>query len=279
MANRTWKGTGSTGNDYDWSVAGNWEEGVVPTTGDDVRIPAGSAKITSGLDQSAIGLGDFYISFGFDQNIGTSTGYLQLDPNRFDVSPIGGAQYLHIASTTAIDVQVQRTGSAASGYSAVNLTGLIDDLSITQGSVGVARLHGETATVENCRVLKSGARVRIGAGTSIQVIRQSAGTVEVHAATSTVNQYGGSLTTNEDNVVSTLNIYGGRAVLNSIGTMAKVNHYGGAVDLTQSAEPRTITGYQLHNEDTTTLSYDPNVVTLTTFTLPARPVQIVARNV
>lgn len=273
MATRVWDGTDAT-TPNDWSVTGNWEDGTVPTTNDDVRIPAGSAAITAGLNQSAVAIGDFYIEPGYDQNIGSASGYLRIDPNRFEVSPVGGTQYIDIGSA-AIDAQVHSTGSAGTGLHALYLKGsAIDDLSITSGSVGVAARGAETATVATLRVLQS-AEVTVGVGTTLTTLRVLDGVVVLQAAATTVNIYGGEVRTEEEGAITTINGYGGTLTLNSTGTITTLNNFEATVDLLQTSIPRTISTYVFKGESGLgSLQYDSNFVTISTLTMPSHPVTV-----
>ena len=76
MAVRTWDGNDAS-TPYDWSVAGNWLEGSVPVSADDVILPAGAAKITAGLNQSAVTLSSL-VAEDYAEDIGTSAAYLQI---------------------------------------------------------------------------------------------------------------------------------------------------------------------------------------------------------
>ena len=63
----------------DWGTAENWVGGAVPVAADTVLIPAGTAAILYGLNQSGVELATFEIR-GHGNQIGkTDNGYLQID--------------------------------------------------------------------------------------------------------------------------------------------------------------------------------------------------------
>ena len=92
MATNIWTGT----TNADASTATNWSEGL-PANGDDVILPSyASNGITSGMD--AIGsrtLKSFWVQEGFAHNIGTTSGFFQVN-----ISNSGATQFLHEGSST-----------------------------------------------------------------------------------------------------------------------------------------------------------------------------------
>ncbi len=267
MANKTWAGT-----DGNYGTAGNWSPSGVPSTGDHVRIPASSSQsITSGLDQSAVAIGDFIVEEGYTGEIGTAAAYLQIDPNRFEFNGAGQA-WIDIGSA-AIDVQVLGTATAATGERGLYLKGsAIDELAVLGGNVGVAAIHGETATVTTCRVTGTSADVWIGAGVTLTTLRVNAGTVRLRCAATTVAVYGGTLYTEEAGAITTVNLEGGTIYPNSSGTVTTLNAEGGTADFTKSGLARTVT--TLKQNPGSTLTYDPAVLTITTQAAPDDPISL-----
>lgn len=267
MANKTW-----AGSDGNYGTAGNWSPSGVPTAGDDVRIPASSSQsITSGLDQSAVAIGDFIVEEGYTGTIGSADGYLQIDPDRFEFAGSGQA-WIDIGSA-AIDVQVLGTAAAATGDRGLHLKGsAIDELAILGGNVGVAARHGETATVATCRVTGANADVILGAGVTLTTLRVTAGTVRLRCACTTVTVYGGTLHTEEDGAITTLNLEGGTVYSNSSGTITTLNAGGGTADFTRSGLARTVS--TLKQNPGSTLVYDPAVLTITTRSAPDDPISL-----
>lgn len=267
MANKTWAGT-----DGNYGTAGNWSPSGVPEAGDHVRIPASSSQsITSGLDQSAVAIGDFIVEEGYTGTIGTSAGYLQIDPNRFEFNGSGQA-FIDIGSA-AIDVQVLGTANADTGERGLYLKGsAIDELAVIGGNVGVAAIHGETATVTTCRITGATADVWLGAGVTLTTLRINAGTCRLRCAATTVNVYSGTLYTEETGAVTTINVEGGTVYPNSSGTVTTLNAEGGTTDFTKSGLARTVT--TLKQNPGSTITYDPAVLTITNRSAPDDPVTL-----
>jgi hypothetical protein len=264
MANKTWLGNDS-GNEGDWATAANWSPAVVPTTGDDVRLVADyNNAVTAGLDQSAVAVGDVIVEEGFTSAIGTATAELQIDPNRFEFSG-SGTSYIDLGSA-AIPAQILGTANADSGKRGLYLFGsALTIVNVEAGSVGLASRHGDTGTITTVRINGSGADLWLGEGLTLTTLDILAGVAALRCGATTVNIYGGELTTAEVAAITTLTIHGGEAVLNATGTVTTLNHEGGTVELTQSGATRTITTYNPQNG--ATLHRNP-AVTFTTFNLP-----------
>jgi len=112
MAVRTWEGSDNS-TPYDWSVAGNWAENSVPVSTDEVVIPAGSQKITAGLNQSAVTLAGLTVERGYDQDIGAADGMLQVGLSaQATIETSGGQQWFDFGSSNQ-DIEVIGSGSAA----------------------------------------------------------------------------------------------------------------------------------------------------------------------
>jgi hypothetical protein len=271
MANKTWVGNDS-GNEGDYSVAANWSPSGVPSASDHVRIPASSTQnISSGLDQSAVAIGDFIVEEGYSGTIGSATGYLQIDPDRFEFNG-SGQSWIDIGSA-AIDVQILGTATASTGERGLYLKGsAIDELAILGGNVGVAAVHGETATVTTCRVTGPTADVWVGAGTTLTTLNVSQGTVRLRCAATTVTQYGGTLYTEESGAITTINLEGGTLYPNSSGTITTLNADGGTADFTASGLGRTVS--TLKQNPGSAITYDPSVLTITTRSAPDDPISL-----
>lgn len=271
MATKTWIGT-----DGNYAANANWSPTNVPTSGDHVRIPAGSGSITSGLNQSAVDIGDFIVEPGYTGTIGTASAYLQIDPDRFEYSGnSNSASYIDIGSA-AIPLQVYKTGPAAEGYRALYLKGSgITVLNVASGSVGIAARSGETSTVTTLRTISSSASVSVGAGCSLTNHQQLDGNVELHCAATTVSVYDGTLRTVEVGAITTLNVRGGEVFPESTGTITTLNAYAGSTDFTGSGAARTVTTLNLKLGGK--VAYDPAVLTITNaIGIEALPVVLMA---
>lgn len=267
MATKTWVGTTSGA----YNVSTNWVEGAVPTTADDVRIPAGTPAITSGLDQSLVAIGDFIVEAGYANTIGTSSADLQIDPDRFEFSGTG-TSYIDIGSA-AIAVTIKDAATAGTGLRGLYLIGsAITTANILKGKVGLASVHGTTASATTVRVSGSGADVWLGEGLTNTTVELYAGKVEQRGSSTNTKVYGGTLTTTEEGTIGTLTMEAGTAYLNSIGTITTLTGNGGTVDMTTSAASRTVT--TLNPQPGFTIIYDPAIVTITNYNEPGKPCRV-----
>lgn len=268
MAVRTWDGNDAT-TPYDWSVAGNWVEGAVPVSTDDVVIPAGSAKITAGLNQSAVTLASLVFE-DYQQNIGSSTGYLQIGlsggSTEFRVDILGGQQFIDVGSS-AVSPIINQTGGAASGERAFNLIGsAIATLVINGGSVGIAADAAKSATVTTVKVLDGD--VWLGENATVTTLYLTGGNVRQQCATTTTELNGGSVRTVGTGTIGTLNVYGGTIQTESTGTITTANLYGGEIDASSSKASRTITTLNVLGQSSGSVMTDPDGVTISTLNLP-----------
>ena len=265
MAIRIWAGNDAT-PPYDWSVTGNWQGGTVPVSTDDVYIPAGSAKITAGLNQSAVSLSSLTIQEGYDQDIGSATGYLQIGTSSLVVDSSGGQQFINLGSSS-VSPEIRGTGTAGTGERALNLLGsAIATLSVNAGSVGVAIAGDETSTVTTARVLTG--NLLLGSGVTLTTLYQRGGSVDQRCASTTSELQGGTLETSNSGTMTTANVYGGTLISNSSGTVTTLNAYGGSVDFNQSSVARTVTTLNIYANDPVTLMVDEEYMTITNYNEP-----------
>ena len=265
MAVRTWDGNDAT-TPYDWSVSGNWLEGSVPVSTDDVVIPSGSAKITAGLNQSAVTLASLVFE-DFDQDVGSSTGYLQVGVSgevRFDL--LGGQQFINLGSSSVSPI-VNSSGGATSGQRALNIIGsALSTLVVNGGSVGVALDAAQSATVTTVKVLNGD--VWLGENATVTTLYLTGGTVRQQCATTTTELNGGSVRTVGTGTIGTLNVYGGMVQPESTGTITTANLYGGTIDASASKASRTITTLNILAQSIGNIRTDPDGVTISTLNLP-----------
>lgn len=239
----------------------------IPQAGDDVRIPAGTASITTAaaLDQSAVAIADFIVEEGYTGDIGSSKAYLRIDPDRFEFGATGGTAYIDIRAA-AISAQVHNTGSAADGERGLYLLGsAIAVLTINGGDVGVATRHGETASVTTVRLMADRASLWIGEGCTLTNWHQFNGDGILRAAATTVLVYDGSLLTQEIGAITTLTQKGGEVTANSTGTITTYNLYDGTLILDASGAARTISTLNKYR-GSATIRHNKEAVTITTET-------------
>lgn len=275
MADRIWIGT-----DGAYSTAGNWSPSGVPAAGENVRIPAGSGSITSGLDQSAVEIGYFIVEEGYTGTIGVagSNGglptYLQIDCDRFEYA--GGTKSWIDVTDSAIPIEVKKTAPGGTGTRGLYLKGsAITTLSVMAGSVGLAVHHTETSTATTIRVCGDSASVWAGAGVTLTNFYMTRGSGEMRCSASTgVTIHGGTFRSTEVGTIGTLTIDGGTAYPESTGTITTLNADGGTVDFTGSSESRTVTTFK--QNPGSTVIYDPAVITMTNRSAPDDPVSLTA---
>lgn len=268
MADKTWIGT--TG---DYSAAANWSPANAPVNADNVRIPVGSGTITSGLDQSAVTLGDFIVEPGYSAAIASASANLKIVCTRFIYHGTGLA-YIDIQGST-IAPQIHATASAQTGKRGLYLIGsAMTTLNVMSGSVGVAQRFGETSTVATVRCVGSNASVWCGAGTSLTTFYQDAGNSVIRCAATTVTCHGGTITTQESGAITTLDMDAGTVKPQSTGTITTVTCDGGELDFTGSSAARTVTNLRLNPPGT--LKYGPAYVTITNWTAPSDPITLTA---
>lgn len=236
---------------------------AIPVATDDVRIPADSGTITSGLNQSAVAIVDFIVEQGYNENIGSSTEYLRIDPDKFEFSATDGTAYIDLGTASSIAPQIYSTGQPVTGERGLYLLGSsIGVLNVAGGHVGVAVRAGETATVATARVMNANASLWLGEGVSLTTWQQHDGGGILRCAATTVLIYDGDLLTQEAGAITTVNQKGGDVVHNSTGTVTTWNLYGGTIDLQQSGAARTISTLNkylgnwqvLHNKEAVTVT-------------------------
>lgn len=267
-----------------WDVAGNWSPSGVPVASDDVIIDNTDVSILYGLDQHTITLTTLFIGAGFTGTIGLASRNLLGYSEYRD-------QYCRISATSTISVgsgigsgsgrikldtgsvkatlNVLKTGPPAeTGLEALlwkgtNATSII---SIIGGSVGIAVLPGEVATVPNLGVGGGAGNqapsVRCGPGVTLTTLTQFGGTVVLNAGLTTVNKFDGTLTVYGGGAVTTVNNDGGLFVWNSDGTITTLNvSEGGKADLTGDPRAKTVTDCTL--QAGATLAFEVKTVTFT----------------
>lgn len=273
MAEKTWLGD-NTGNVGDWGVAANWSPSGVPVAADNVRIPAGSEKISGTLDQSAVALGDVIVEDGYTNPIGTRTApadptYLQIDPNAFSFEGTG-VSYIDTGATGSINPEIYKTAVAGAGLRGLYLKGTnFSVVSIVSGDVSIAGFHGESATVPTLRLL--GGSCWLGDGLTLTTLDVYDGNHVLRAAATTVNLYKGNLLTREVGAITTFNVEGGILTSDSSGTITALTINGGKVDMLQSGVARIVSTLKVNSGS---FDYDPSVVTVTTHADPDDPVRV-----
>lgn len=259
-------------------VTTNWSGGT-PVDGDDVVIGAGSSSILYGLDLSSVTPASISISQGFTGKIGlpevnkdlaTSPYYEYRETylkfgNSGDATNIAvsigsgdgsGSQRLKLdTGSSQATINVLNSGSPEStGAKAIYWKGThaSNSLTVSKGSIGVAALAGESATLLTLNVgyktnVAGDCDVLLGSGVTLTdaTIKQSGGSLTTNSATSgtaTITQTDGKLTLNSGGQVG-LSVLGGECIYNSTGTLggAPVVSGNGHLNFSQDLRSKAVT--------------------------------------
>jgi hypothetical protein len=248
---------------HDFGAAANWSGGAVPVTADDV-IYDGTSTVDClyGMNQSGVTLASLTIAANYTGNIGlparNDAGYSEYRE-----------QYLRIGATVATvgsgdgsgsgrvklntgsvqtALSVLSTGGASGSEPAALLfkgTHASNVVNVGAGSVGIAALASEVATVATLRVGAGSGQgtpaVVCGPGVTLTTLVQDGGSVTLNAAVTTATLIDGTLTSFAGNV-TTANIDGGTFFYEGTGTIGTLNvSAGGTADFTRDPRPRTVT--------------------------------------
>ncbi len=255
----------SGGVDPDTLAADYVQFRQIPQSGEYVRIPAGAGSITTGLDQSAVAIEDFFAEEGYDGTIGSATGFLRLSlGNKLEFHGTGQA-FIDAGST---DATIHGTASASNGEFGLYLRGTFGLLDVRGGSVGVAALPGEVSTVTALRMSNRGTVVKCGAGVTLtSAVPIFDGNLWLHCNATTVTKYGGNVYLREAAAITTVNSLGpGEFHWGSSGNITTYNNRGGSLNMRASNAARTLTTLNLYTTSGT-VSYNKEAVTITNHTL------------
>lgn len=253
----------------DWSVAANWDSGAVPVNGDDVVIENSASDVLYGLSQSSVTLASLTIAQSYSGKIGlpvqSSLGYYEYRPTYLAISATqvsvgagSGAGSSRIKLNTGSNqttINVLATGTPAEpGLESLLWKGAhaSNVLSVNKGSVGVAVLAGEAATLATWNAGYTNNRLgdvalRIGANVTQTSGNQTGGHVEVRSSLTTLTKTDGLLTMAQG-TVGTLNIDGGNVYYTSTGTCTTVNvGEGGILDCSRDMRGRTFTNTNVYS--------------------------------
>ena len=283
-ASETTAGNGSLGSPttatsatgpYHWNNADNWAEGSVPVDDDDVVFDGDSGSVKYGLDQSDVTLTSIDIREGYDGEIGlpqvnsdtVGFEYPEYRDTELKIGNSGDGVNMSVTidssvsgpmrfdfNTGQVTVDIHNTGSAQQdGTPNVILKGshASNVVNINRGSVGIAYLPGDTATVATLRVgfvenPAGDAIVNVGTGTTLTTINQSGGVLQTDSAATTISQTDGESTL-LSGAHTTLNIDGGTCHYRSTGTITTANVGGGGeLDFSRDQRSRTVTNCNVY---------------------------------
>jgi hypothetical protein len=226
-----------------WSVAANWSGGAVPVNADDVILERSSVSIKYGLDQSAVTLTSLRIDASFTGDVGLperNRDATEYDEYRATYLVIGattqkvgqgsgqGSQRIKLDnSNIQTTLLAYLTGSEADQDTPTLLwkgTNASNVVRATGGSVGIAALGGEVATVLTLGVA-GGASVVLGSGVTWTTIDQEGGFLQVSSNGTTITKVGGTLL-HLDGTITTLTNDAGGCDMRGAGTITTVNNSG-----------------------------------------------------
>ena len=273
MADKTWLGGDSAGENSA-NVAANWSPSGVPSGSDNVYFNHRSTtSLTADLGTLAAVTGELHVDAGFTKQIGNSTGltYFEMKPSVVHFSGVNTA-LIDLKASTGI-VNITNTAQASFGLAGLNLLGsALTRINMQNGNVGLATNPGQTSTVAEIEMLRTGVLV-LGEGATWTNAMIYGGTVTAVNGTtnSVVNLYNGTFSAGENYALKELNTFGGISFLQGSGTAKSITMRGGTVDTLHSGTPRTVTDLTLHSGS---FHYDSTVVTLTNFNGAGRPVTL-----
>ena len=258
MSNVIW----STTNDTDWGTSGNWSTGSVPVNSDNVFLERSTIDVAGSLDQSSVALTLLHIRSTMLGKVGTIDSPLQIGTSRLVIGDqqerlLGGGSTrinVDLGSATACNAVIFSTAvrSSDTGLTPVRLlaNNSSTNVRVDRGQVSIAPLSDDTSTVGVIQLGLQSSKLEdvwcyVGRGVTWTTLNATGGRCLVHSAGTTINIYGGEVTSEGTHAITTVNIYGGSFVHKSSGTVTTVNMYGGMLDLQQSSDARTITNVNL----------------------------------
>jgi len=262
---------------HHFDAAANWSGAAVPVDGDDIVFANSDVSCLYGLGQSSVTPASITIDQSYTGEIGlperNGTGSGSYDEYR--------DTYLQLGDTSdATDIQVTIGNGTGSGSGRIKLntgdseaslkiyntgnalengipallwkgTDSSNTVELYRGSLGIAALPGESATVSSLSVgfienELGDATLEIGDGVTLTTVDMSGGSVACNSAFTTLNMTNGELT-HRDGAVTTMNIDGGTVYYESTGTLTTGNVGGGGVlDFRRNMGARTVTNCSLY---------------------------------
>ena len=246
---RIWDGDTTTV----YTLAGNWQGGVVPLVTDHVYFPASNSNPVAGVDVDDIALGSFSVLAGYSGAMGSSTAgkptFLEIAATTVNFAGTGQT-FLDVDTCTTMNVTAATSGSAglyglnlAAGAGAAAITTLNINL-LSGQTVGIANIAGTTATVTNINISGAGT-VMLGSGLTTTTINVSGtGTVTIKCAYTTLTISGTARVYHEGSgAATTVNAReSSHYYWNTTGTITTLNQEGAAeVNWASGLQARAVT--------------------------------------
>lgn len=239
--------------------ADNWSLGAVPIATNDVFVDDSAVSILYGMGQSGIAIASFTVGRNFTGTIGlpkqNDGGYVEYrsDYLAIDAAIItlgrgegsGSGQIKIDSGSTQTAIIVESAGSPPFGLEAFLWKGThaSNTLEVHDGTVGVAVFGGEVATIVS--LLNTTGTVRCSDGTTLNVVTNESGNLELHSDVTTFTNASGTILFGGSATIGTLNLEGGTMDYRSSGTITTANiggfNRGALLDFSGDNSPRTIT--------------------------------------
>jgi hypothetical protein len=254
--------TTANNSNNSWGTAGNWVPSGVPATGDDADLSNSSTSALYDLAQSAVTLASLslpssYTGFvGLPENNGSyyeyRDTYLAIGSTLTTIGagPGSGSGRIKIDNgTVQTALSILNTASAADPSRQAVLwkgTHAANAVAINKGSLGVATLPGELATILTLLIgyvsnKEGDATVYLGTGCTLTTITKSGGALTLQSDVTTLTQDAGT-TDHLAGTITTLNLNGGTHYYQSVGTITNLVVLEGAVlDCSRDQRQRTVT--------------------------------------
>lgn len=265
MATKHWISTSSTS----FTTAANWSDGNAPANSDVLVFNhLGTASCTTDLGTALTGL-VIYVEKTYTGNIGvlsgsTATylvidgGTLHLQQNTGQGGPSGSPLIMINTGSTAAVANVYDSSSTSSSsyYPPIILKGTSLTVNQFGGSMAVAPLPGETATLTALKITKGvspqvAASTYLGAGVTTTLMTASTGTIINRAGqTQTAVTLSGDARYTYDGTGAhtTLSVNKGAvATYAGTGTITTLNLFGGTFDREKDTRALTITNTNLYD--------------------------------
>jgi hypothetical protein len=226
-------------------------------------------SVKAGLNQSAIGLNSVTFDPGYTGNVGsTSAGFLQIACSSFTYAGSGSYAYFDLGSGTVAPV-INNTGTNNRGAYGVYLKGTgLTNVEVNGGSVQIG-YPGDTCDAQTLNI--TGGQVLINESGSVTTVNNYGGSVTTYTDNTTLNNYRGSYTLKRSAALTTANVDSGNINLDSSGTITTLNLNGGTLN-SLAGNARTIT--TLNWKAGASLRYFPANTTITNFSAPTEPILI-----
>lgn len=237
----TWLGT--TGSIVGKWAADNFDTGLLPAAGEDVYFTSQSSQdVTSGLDQSAVGvIDDIWIQRGNDSNIGASGSPLIIDVEKLTHQGTGHLVLEQNGATvTTRTFFIDSQGDGGQNFTLSALDTVPTYIVVRDGKATI----GANANLNSGVIVVFGGELLLEAHASnvFSTIRMHAGSVYSYRTGGNVHINGGAITMDRAATsITLLQMAGGTVTCNASGGIANLYAFNGILDFSQDPRPKTVT--------------------------------------